>query len=418
MAIESVGRPQQRLRDCPGFVSAWAASTISDFGSYVTTLAIQVLIVLTLHEGATGVGLVSSARWAPYLLFGLVAGVLVDRSRRRPLLVTTDLSRGLLLIAVPVLAVTHHLSLLLLMLFMALFGLMSLLNDAASQAFLPRLVPAHLLTAANARLDQSSAVAQTSGPALAGGLVSLLTAPWAVLVDAVSYLVSGLLLVRVRVPEPASRPVSAHGVTSEAVQGLRWVYGHVTLRPLAVTTHGWFFCSAIVGAVLPTFALRTLGLSPFGLGLTVAAGGGGGLLGSIAATRLGARFGAGRVVIVCRALTGVSWALMASSTAQWAGWVLFAAGQALLGLSMGAENANEMGYRQAVTPDALQGRMNAVMRSINRAVIVVGAPAGGILGDAVGDRSVLWGASGGFLLVAVVLALSPFRSAGLDDLGR
>jgi hypothetical protein len=103
-----------------------------------------------------------------------LAGVLVERSRRRPLLVATDLGRGLLLVAVPLLALAHRLSLPVLM---AVFGLMSLVGDAAAQSFLPRAVPAHLLTAANARLDQSDAVAQTCGPALAGGLISVLGAP-------------------------------------------------------------------------------------------------------------------------------------------------------------------------------------------------------------------------------------------------
>src|SRR4051812_6025577 len=119
MAIGGAEHSRQRLRDCPGFLRMWTASTVSDFGSYVTTLALQVLIVLTLHEGATGVGLANAARWAPYLLFGLVVGVLIDRSRRRPLLVATDLGRGVLLVAVPVLALTHRLSLVVLMLLLA-----------------------------------------------------------------------------------------------------------------------------------------------------------------------------------------------------------------------------------------------------------------------------------------------------------
>ena len=181
------------LRDCPGCVSLWTASTVSEFGNYFTTLAIQVLVVVTLDGGATEVGLVNASRWLPYLLFGLIAGVLVDRYAHRPLLVTTDLGRGLLLIAVPMLALSHHLSLAVLMTLMVLFGLMSLLNDAAFQAIVASLVPPNLLTDAHARLDQSSAVAQTSGPALAGALVSALGAPWAVLVDAVSFVFSGLM---------------------------------------------------------------------------------------------------------------------------------------------------------------------------------------------------------------------------------
>jgi MFS family permease len=297
--VTSAVQAPQRLRDCPGYVRFWTAATVSGFGTYVTSLAIQVLVVVTLDEGAGGVGLVNSARWLPYLLFGLVAGVLVDRSRRRPLLVTTDLGRGLLLIAIPLLAFTHHLTLVVLMTFMVVFGLMSLVNDAASQAFVPRLVPSTLLTPANARIDQSDAVAQTSGPALAGGLVSLLTAPWAVLVDAASYLISGLLLLRLPVIEPPSRRVSLRGIRGEALEGLRWVYRHRTLAPFALGTHAWFLFFAFVNAVLPPFALRTLDLGAFGFGLALALGGIGGLLGALAATRLGARFGAGRVVIGC-----------------------------------------------------------------------------------------------------------------------
>jgi len=112
--------------------------------------------------------------------------------------------------------------------------------------------------------------------------------------------------------------------------------------------------------------------------------------------------------------TGAAWALAALSAPHWSGWVLFAAAQLLVGLSMGAENAHELGYRQAVTPDALQGRMNATMRSINRAMIVVGAPLGGLLGDSVGFRAMLWIGAAGFLVVSATLALSPFRTARLD----
>jgi MFS family permease len=398
---------------CPGFTRFWAASSVSGLGTYFTTVAVQVLVVVTLHQGSFGVGLVTGALWLPYLIFGLVAGVVVDRSAHRPLLVLTDLARAGLLIAVPVLALTHQLSVLVLMAFMAGFGLMSLFNDAASQSFLPRLVPPDLLTPANARLDQSGAVAQTSGPALAGGLVFLVGAPWAVLVDAFSYLISGLLIVRIPVAEPPRRPVSMRDIRREAAEGVRWIYRHASLRPLALSTHGWFLCLAITGAILTPYVLQTVGLDAFGLGLILSVGGVGGLLGSLAATRLGARFGAGRVVIVCRASTGLSWALVALSGRHWGGWLLLGAGQMLFGLSMGAENANEMGYWQAVTPDHLQGRMNATRRSINRAMLVIGAPVAGALGDAVGYRPMLWVSAAGFLVVAVALACSPFRHARL-----
>jgi MFS family permease len=416
--MEDVPGAAAGLRGCPGFGPFWAAFTVSSFGTYVTTLAIQVLVVLTLRGGAAEVGLVSAARWLPYLLFGVFAGVFVDRARRRPVLVATDFVRGVLLVAIPVLAVAHRLSLVVLVAFMVVFGLASLANDAAAQSFLPRLVPPRLLTRANARLDQSDAVAQTSGPALAGGLVSLLTAPWAVLIDAASYVASGLLLLRVPVAEPPTRRFSLRGVRGEAVEGIRWVYRHGTLGPYVLSTHGWFLVNAVAGATLPLFALRTIELSPFGLGLALAAAGAGGLLGALGATAVGARFGAGRTVIASILGNGTAWALIASSWHGWGGWVVFGAGEFLLGLTMGTANANEMGYMQSITPDHLQGRSNATRRSVNRSMIVIGAPVGGLLADAVGYRPMLYAAAAGFGLVSATLAASPYRHARLDDLAR
>ncbi len=390
---------------------------MSGFGSYVTALAVQVLVVVTLHGTAAQVGLVNAAGWLPYLLFGVLTGVLVDRVRRRPLLVATDLARGVLLLAVPALAVTHRLHLTVLIALLVVFGTLSLVNDAASQSFLPRLVPAGLLTPAHARLDQSAAVAQTSGPALAGGLVSLLGTPWAVLVDAVSYLVSGVLIARITVvePSPPPRPDTHGGLRAEAVEGLRWVYTHPTLRPFAVGSHAWFVFNGVAGAVLVPFALRTLGFTPFGLGVALSAAGVGGLLGSLAATRLGVRFGVGRVVIACWAAQGVAYALLAFTAADRSGWVLFGVGQLLFGLGLGVENAPSMGYRQAVTPDRLQGRMNTTMRSVNRAMIVIGAPLGGLLADRIGYRLVLWIVAAGFAAAAAGLGRSRFRTAHLGD---
>jgi len=408
----------ERLGDHRAFRLFWTAETVSGFGSYVTALAVQVLIVVTLGRGAAAVGVVNAARWLPYLLFGLVVGALVDRVRRRPVLVVTDLGRGLLLVAIPVLAVLDRLTLPVLAVFMAGFGLLSLVNDAASQSFVPRLVPRGLLTPAHARLDQSDAVAQTSGPAIAGALVALFSAPWAVLVDAVTFLASATLLLRMRIQEPSSRsvsPGSLRQLPAELREGLRWVYRHPTLTPFAIGTHVWFLFTAMAGAALPVFALRTLDLGALRFGLLLALSGVGAVVGASAASRLGLRFGVGHVVIGCNVVIAAGWALVAASPVGPAGWVVFGAGQLLLGLALGAENSNSMGYRQTVTPDELQARMNTTMRSVNRAMVVVGAPLGGVLADAVGLRPVLFLASGGILLVGAALALTPYRDARLDD---
>lgn len=416
-------RPAGRAQDVfrlPGYPAFWLAETVSGFGSYITAIALQVLVVLTLGGSATDVGLLNAARWLPYLVLGLVLGALVDRRPRKPVLVATDVCRAALLAAIPALWLMGALSLPMLFAVVALLGLLTLLNDAASQSFLPRLVPAPALLAANARLDQGSAVAQTSGPVVAGAIVTALGAPAAFLVDAATYLFSALTTWRIRVVEPPPADAgAARNLWREIGEGVGFVYRHRMLGPMALTTHGWFLFNGMLGTVFTPFVLLELRLTAFDLGLTLAAAGVTGLVGALFASRIGERWGAGWAVIATRGAMPFAWGLIALAPAladgRWGVVALLAAGQGLFGLAMGASNANEMGYRQAVTPDALQGRMNTTMRSINRGMIVVGAPLGGVLADAIGYGPTLWIGVAGFVAVTVLLAASPFRRARHGD---
>lgn len=397
------------LRQQRGYLRFWTATTVSGFGSYLTTLALQVLVLTDLHGSATDVGLVNAARWAAYLALGLVAGVWIDRVRRRPVLVATDLGRGLLLGLVGALALTGHLTVALLVALVAVFGLLSLAGDAASQSLLPALVPRPLLVRANARLEQSGAAAQTTGPALAGVITTTLGAPVAILLDAVSYLVSGLMLVTLPHAEPAPSAVP-RSARREVGEGLRWVYRHPTLTPLALNTHGWFLCWAVLGTVQVSYALTGLGFSALTLGLVFALGGLAALAGASATERSVARWGPGRVMLASRLGYGPGVVLVALAPSAADGHaaplavLLMAVSQLLIGLGMGLEGAAEMAFRQAVTPERLQGRMNTTLRSVNRAMIVVGAPLGGLLADTAGPRTALWVTAAGLVLVGLTFS--------------
>ena len=401
----------------PGFAPFWWASTVSDFGTYITTLALQVLVVTTLAGTSFDVGLVNAARWLPYLALGLVVGALVDRVRRKPLLVATDVARAVLLVTIPVLSVAGWLSLPVLLAFVVVFGLCSLLNDAAHPSFLARLVPPSALLGAHARLDQSASVAQTSGPAIAGALIAALGAPAAVLVDAATFAFSALATWRIRLVESVVEPDPGRRLRAEIAAGLRWVYGHRTLAPMAITGHAWFVFNAVLGTAYVTFVLRALDLSAFELGLTLAAAGVGALIGALAAAGVGQRWGAGWAVIAAHVLGAAGWVVIALAPTGdlVVTVVVLAFGQAVWGLSLGLSNANEMGYRQSITPDALQSRMNTTIRSLNRAAIVIGAPLGGLLADQIGFRPTLAIGAAGFVATATALALSPFRHARHGD---
>jgi MFS family permease len=398
----------------PGFRTYWTAATIGAFGSSVTVIAIQVLIVSVLDASATEVGLIRAVQLLPYLLLGLVVGALVDRMRRKPVLVWSNLLLSATLLVIPALWALDRLSLWAVAAVLFVFGTLNVIEFAAVQSFLPRLVPRSQLLAANARLDQSDTVAQTTGPVLGGGLVSLLGAPWAVLVDAVSYLVSAVLIARVPIDEPPPRRTTAR-LRDEITEGVRWIYRHATLAPLAWSTHVWFLANSMATTVLVPFALRPLGLSPLTYGIALALAGVGGLVGALLATHLGQVYGAGRVVLAARLLAMVAWAVVALAPAASSGAVLplvvVAVGQLILGLGMGLSNPNEMGYWQANTPDEVQGRVNATRRSANRTIAVAGAVAGGLLADLLGYRPTLWLAVGVFGVSSAILALSPFRVA-------
>jgi MFS family permease len=425
---------EPKLRRYPAFVRFWLASTVSDFGTYITTLALSVLILVTMNGTPLDQGLVNAARWTPYLLFGLVAGVWIDRFPRRTVLIGGDLGRGLILAGVCATAVTGIISVPTLMILMFAFGTLALTSDAAYQSFIPQLVPRSLLTQANARLQQSDTVAQTTGSAVAGGLVALVTAPVALLVDAVSYFFSAAVLLtleRPSVPAPARSKQRLHHKVAE---GLRWVYGHSHLAPLAWSTHIWFIGSAMLGAVLPTVILNDLGLGALGLGLVMGCSGIGAVVGTTLSTRLGHRWGTGKAMVVARLAQPFAIALVALAPLAaggertgeiyesplhwpeelWAAFALAGFGQLLFGMAMGVEGPLEMGYQQAVTPDRLIARMSATRRSVNRGMIVIGAPLGGVIATVARTGTALWAAAALLLLASLVLLFSRFREARIE----
>ncbi|GAA5146857.1 MFS transporter [Nocardioides marinquilinus] len=399
------------------FTRFWWAETVSSFGTYITLLALQTIVVLTLDGTAQDVGWVNSARWLPYLVLGLVVGALVDRYRRKPVLVVTDLAQAVLLAAIPLAWALDVLTLPLLLVVAACYGAASLVNGAASTAFVPRLVERRDLQRAHARIDGADAVAQTSGPALAGLLVKLVGAPLAVLVDAATYLFAAVATLTLRVDEPAPAPTARPSIVREIRDGVRWVYRGSGLAVLAATTHVWFAANAVVGAVLAPFALVTLGLSPLQFGVATALAGVGAVVGTATTSAGGRRLGTGGAVILAHVVTtvGVVVTLVAGlGTSGWVATLVLGAGQACYGFGIGFSNSHEESYRQALTPDALLGRTVTTMRSFNRAVIVVVAPLGGLLAVQAGERTALAVAAGIFAVAVLALAASPFRRVRQD----
>ncbi|GGL89238.1 MFS transporter [Curtobacterium citreum] len=419
-----MGEDATTLRRVAGFRSYWSAATVSSFGSAVSAVAVPVLVVTVLHATPFEVGLVNAAQFLPYTIFGLVVGAYVDRFRRKPLLIWSSVGRGLSLAVIPVSWAFGLLDLWVTAGALFVFGVLSVIGFAATQSLLPRIVPRPLLLAANARIDQSDAAAQTVGPALGGALVSLVTAPLAIALDAASYFVDAVLVARVRVDERVPMRRARPRLRRDVADGLRWTYGHAMLAPLAFSTHLWFLANAAGSTVFAALALRTLALPAVVYGAVLAVSGVAMLLGTTAAPRLGSRFGAGRTIIAARGAYPVAWAAIAVATIvlgqsmPTASTIVLFAAFAVQGVAAGCENANEMSLRQTVTPDELLGRMNSTMRSANRSLAAVGAIGGGALMTIAGGGMALIVVTVVFVAAAVVAARSPLRTAQLRQHGE
>ena len=408
------GPPPREPLAVPDFRSYWAADAVGALALAFTPVVVDVLVVQVLQASEAEVGMVRAAQFLPYLLVGLVAGAYVDRWRRRPVLVATNVAQGLLLLVVPALHLLDRLSVVSLALVLFAAGGFAVFTAAAEQSYLPDLVPRNLLVPANARIGQSATVAQTSGPVLGGALVAAVGGPLAMVVSSMSRFVSAGLFLRIRTREPSPEQAADPRLWRTVREGVAFIYSHRTLAPLAWSTHVWFVANSMAWTVFSLLALRGLGLSAAVYGMALSLAGAGGLLGAVLAPAAGRRAGEGRVIVLSRVLCMLSWAVVVLVPQDAPGGLVvltICGAQVLYGFSLGVEDPNEMGYWQSVTPRGVLGRVNATRRSANRTAAVVGALVGGVLAGAVGYRAALGAAVAVFLVAVLVVALSPVRRA-------
>jgi MFS family permease len=393
------------------FGRLWAALSVSLMGTEITALALPLLAALTLGASALEMGILAAAGQVPFLLFSLPAGAWIDRLPRRPVLIATDVASSLLLLSVP-LAVPFggpnfpHLV-------VVAFGVgtMTVVSEVAHYAYVPSLVGRERLTESNSKLQVSYSAAAAAGPGLAGALVQLLSAPVAVLADAMSFPISAALLRSIRRPEPPPvRSDAGLPMRRSIADGMRKLLGHPLLRAIIVASVPITFFTSGFLALYVLYATRELGLGPATIGLIFAAGGVGAISGAMLARRAAAHFGVGPAII--------------------GGWVLAATGSLLVPLAVGptvvvvvilalskafegvtdtVANIHQWSLRQVVTPDHLAGRVTAGHRFAVYGAGAAGALAGGALGTALGLRPALFLCAVGALLSPLLAVFSPLR---------
>jgi MFS family permease len=382
--------PRSLLRRDRDFARLWIGESVSAVGTQISLLAIPLVAVQLLHATPGQMGVLGALGTIPYLLFAVVAGVWADRSRKRPLLIGAQIAEALLLLLIPVLALLGVFRLSHLFAIAFALGVAKVLFEVAYQSYLPQLVPRDDLVQANSRLSASASVAEIGGPGLGGLLVSVLTAPFAIVVDAVSFLVSAVAVGRIQRREPAPVVDRHRRIRTEVAEGFRETVRNRYLLAFAGEAATYNVAWSAINALLVLWAVRELGLSAATLGLLLSVGSVGALLGALLTDRLARRIGVGRAMWTSAVVSNIG-VLLIPAAAGHPALVLAVLGIAffLRGLGMTGTNVHTYAIRQAVTPVAMLGRSSAAYRVLTDGFVPLGALLGGLLGEAIGLRPAL-----------------------------
>ena len=408
--------PRRSLWHHADYLKLWLAATVSLMGSQVSQLAIPFIAAVVLNSSALEVALLGAVEMAPFILFALPAGAWLDRVRRRPVLIAGDLGRGLALLSIPIAYALGSLTIWQLYAVGFVTGSLTVLFDVADQSYLPVILERADLVEGNAKLSLPQSSAQIVGPGFGGGLIGLLGAPFAVIVDAVSFFASGALIALIRKPEPKPQRLIATDGThtslrQEIAEGLRHVLGNNYLRMIAGSTATSNLGTSIAFSIFPIFAYRELGLSVALVGALFGLGGLGVLLGAVISAPLSKKLGVGPAIVISMAINGPATVLiflMPSEVPVAAG--LFFASVFLTGLSAVVYNVNQVSFRQAITPLEMQGRMNATMRFVVWGTLPVGSLIGGLLASFLPLRTTIGIGAAVATTAFLWVLLSPVRS--------
>lgn len=394
------------------FRRLWLSLTVTSFGAQITNLALPLTAALLLHATPLQMGILVALETLPFALVSLHAGVMLDRVRKLPVVIASDVSRGVALLAIPFCAWRGVLSVDVLYAVGFFCGVQNVVGGAAYQVLIVQMAGRERLVEANAKITLGETSSALIGPGIAGGLIQLLTAPFAIAIDAAGFFASALMLRRLAVPHDVAPPRIARGsIGAEIREGLALVFRNETLRSLALVASAWQVLHHMQIAVLILFATRELGLSAGTIGLAYMAGGVGCVIAASSAEQLSRRFGIGAAIVYGLLFTAFGWqafGLIHGSTAT----ATLLLGGAMLLFDFGAVlyAINYLALRQALTPDRLLGRMTATMRFVTVAVAPLGSLLGGALATAIGLRHTLWVVGLlGIALCLVALRFSPVR---------
>jgi MFS family permease len=414
MSVFPAAAAQQRLEDSGSlwahrdFLRLFAAQSVSLFGSEITLIALPLTAVLVLGASPVQMGFLAAVEKLPFMLVGLFAGVWVDRLRCRSVLVAADFGRAILLGSIPLAAGMGVLRIEHLFAVALLAGILTVFFDVAYQSFLPELVDRSQLTEGNGKLAGTRSIAEMAGPMLGSALLQIAAAPFAIAIDAASFVFSGLFLRSIRTSS-APKAGAGDGMLAEVAVGIRLVVRHPLLRPIAACSATMNLFYQMLAAVFILYVTTELQLAPALVGIIFGIGSLAGLAGAMLASHAAQRLGMGTALMASTVVSGLAGVLIALVRPGDMTLPALVVGQMLMMFGVPIYNINQLSMRQAMTPAGLRGRVNATNRVLVWGTMPIGSLLGGVLGQMIGLQPTIAFAACGMLLAAVWIAASPVR---------
>ncbi|MFJ4655870.1 MFS transporter [Nocardia sp. NPDC088792] len=400
--------PPRKVVTRRDFRLLWFGQTISLLGSNVSTVALPLVMVVTLRADTFTVGLLTSVAWLPWLVIGLPAGAWVDRLARRPVMLWCDIVSLVAVMTVPLAAWLGLLTITHLFVVAAVGGCAKVFFTTAYRAYLPSLIPSDELLPANARLYGSESTVQVVGPGLGGVLATVFGAVSGLVLDALSFGISALCLWGIRTAEPRPAATARGGLRSEIGEGLRFVVHDPYLRVLVCYSAAVNIALMGFTSISVLFLVRDVGASAATVGVVLALSSAGGAVGALVAGRVSGRFGTARAVVLLQVAT-VPMGLLIPLTSGGIGLVWYVVGVLAIEIGGVASNVIINTFRQQYCPPDLLGRINASMAMVTVGVVPLGGVLAGGLGTVFGVRQAIWMMTGLLALSVAILLMSRIR---------
>lgn len=395
------------------YMRLWMGQTVSSFGSQFTLIALPLLATVTLEATSAQMGLLTSLGFLPFLLFSLFAGVWIDRIKRRPILITANLANALCLISIPILYYMDILNLTALFVVQFLVGTGTVFTSITSGSYMPTLIKKEQLIDGNSRFQLSNSIARITGSSLGGGLVYLLSAPFVILLDAFTYILSAFFLITIKSKEEIREyKKEDRNLLLEIKEGIEVVFKSKVIRTILFSSTFYNFFYSMFLPLFIIFVSRDLELSSTIIGVIFGMGGVGALIGSSLAKTLGKKLGIGPLLSNANSLTGFSIILMVAST-MFDGMImilLILFSQTILSACATIYSINAVSLRTAITPNHLLGRTNASLQTISFGILAIGPLIGGGIAEIIGSDFMMMICGVGIALSTLFIHFSPVRS--------